>query len=232
MDRVAAMPVVQEYKAHMRSLFDDVDGLVLDVGCGVGNDVRELGARAIGLDPSNTMLGIARSRGGRFVCGRVEQLPFRARSLGGVQADRVLQHVDDPDGAAGALVSLIRPGGLVVVADPDQATLVIEGPDPDVADIVRRYRAERGVRNGFLASRMRHVLRDCGLVELGTASWTMEHREPARAFGIAGWSTFLVDEGLFDADQAARFDETLRSAGEAGTFSYRVDVVVTWGHST
>jgi ubiquinone/menaquinone biosynthesis C-methylase UbiE len=175
------------------------------------------------------MLGVAAARGGRFVCGRVEQLPFRASMLGAVQADRVLQHVADPDKAAAALAALVHRGGLVVVADPDQATLAIEGPEPELADIVRRYRAEQGIRNGFLPGRMADVLRACGLVDINQASWTMEQRDPEEAFGITTWSQFLVDAGWFDEEQAARFDETLGAARDAGTFSYRVDAVVTWG---
>jgi SAM-dependent methyltransferase len=229
MDRVAAMPVVQEYKAHMRSLFDDVDGLVLDVGCGVGNDVRALGARGLGVDPSRTMLDVAASRGGRFVCAVVEELPFARSTMGGVSADRVLQHVVDPDLATRALVRVARRGGMVVAADPDQATLQIEGPEPELADVVRHYRAERGIRNGFLAGRMAEVLRACDLVDVDRASWTQEMVDPEAAFGITTWSRFLVDTGWFDEQQAARFDESLAAAGEAGTFAYRVDITVTWG---
>ena len=223
------MPVVQEYKAHMRSLFDDVDGLVLDVGCGVGNDVRALGARGVGIDPSRTMLGVAAARGGRFVCGVVEELPFARSTMGGACADRVLQHVTDPDLAARALARVVRRGGVVVVADPDQATLQIEGPDAELADVMRRYRAERGIRNGFLAGRMAEVLRACDLVDVGRASWTQEMVDPAAAFGITTWSQFLVGAGWFDEEQAERFDASLAAAGEAGTFAYRVDITVTWG---
>ncbi|MEY2569716.1 MAG: hypothetical protein QOE63_66 [Acidimicrobiaceae bacterium] len=229
MDRVAAMPVVGAYKGHMHALLADVGGSLLDVGCGVGNDVRALGSRAIGVDPSRTMLEIARGRGGSFVRGAVEALPCAPGSFAGVQADRVLQHVADPDAAAAALARVVRPGGLVVVADPDQTTLRIEGPDPDVADVVRRYRAERGIRNGALAARMGAVLQGCGLVDVERRSWWQEITEPAEAFGIATWSGFVVAAGWFDAQQAKRFDATLATAGAAGAFRYSLDIVVTWG---
>jgi len=223
------MPAFVAYKAHMRSLFGAVDGDVLDVGCGVGNDVRDLGACAIGLDPSRTMLGVAAPRGGRYVCGTVEHLPIRLRSLAGVQADRVLQHVVDPDAAIAALVELVRPGGVIVVADPDQSTLAIDGPDPALTDVVRRYRAEHGIRHGFLPARMTALFEANGLIDIAQSAWTMDQQDPAKAFGITTWSGFLVELGWFGPAQAAQFDESLRAAGDDGTFSYRVDIVVTWG---
>jgi len=229
MDRLAVTEVFKFYKGHMHRLLSTLDGPIVDVGCGVGNDVRALGRHAIGVDPSRTMLGIARARGGAFVLGTIEALPFAAGSVAGVQADRVLQHVSDPNAAAAALARVVKSGGLVVVADPDQTTLRIEGPDPDVADVMRRYRAERGIRNGALAARMGALLQGCGLVDVERRSWRQEITEPNEAFGLPTWSGFVVAAGWFDAQQAARFDATLASSGAAGTFRYSLDIVVTWG---
>lgn len=124
----------------MSFTYADVDGAttpsrpstVLDIGCGVGDDARALGA--IGLDPSMTMLTEARKRGGAFVRGDVLSLPIpiAARVLGGVRTDRVLQHVADPDSALDELARVLRRGGVVVLAEPDQSTLVIEGTDSEL----------------------------------------------------------------------------------------------------
>ncbi len=229
MDRLAVTPVFRAYKGHMHALLSALDGPVVDVGCGVGNDVRALGPRAIGIDPSRTMLSRADARGGAFVLGSIEALPFAAHSVAGAQADRVLQHVADPDAAARALCNLVRPRGLVVVADPDQTTLRIDGPDADVADVVRRYRAERGIRNGALAARMVELLRTCGLVDVEQRAWRQEILDPVEAFGIQTWSAHVVAEGWFTKEHAARFDASLEAAARAGTFRYAVDIKVTWG---
>ena len=229
MDRVAVMPAVVAYKRHMRTLLSALDGPIVDVGCGVGNDVRVLGPHAVGVDPSRTMLREAVARGGRFVLGAIEALPFTPGRLAAVQADRVLQHVRDPDAAAAALARVVRPGGLVVVADPDQTTLRIDGPEPELAAVVRRYRAERGIRHGGLAARMGSVLGACGLVDVERRSWRQEITEPADAFGIVTWSSFIVAAGWFDAAEAARFDASLAGSGAAGTFRYSLDITVTWG---
>src|SRR3954469_14800857 len=117
MDRFAEWPVVRAYKARTAELLVGC-GAVVDVGCGVGDDARVIGA--IGVDPSIAMLTVARSRGGVFVRGGVHELPFAPGALGGVRTDRVLQHVADPAGALHELARVLRPDGLVVLAEPDQ----------------------------------------------------------------------------------------------------------------
>ena len=76
MDRVATYPGVAASKARSAELLAGC-GRVLDLGCGVGNDVRALGRGAVGVDPSRTMLREARRRGGMFVLAEGQHLPFR-----------------------------------------------------------------------------------------------------------------------------------------------------------
>lgn len=64
-------------------LLADVDGPVLDIGCGPGRHLRTLcdrGVEALGIDTSPTAVRIARRRGGEVVLGDVftEQLPLAA----------------------------------------------------------------------------------------------------------------------------------------------------------
>ena len=228
MDRVAAMPAVAAYKEHMRSLLAPLDGVIIDVGCGLGDDVRALGERCIGIDPSRTMLATAVARGGAFIGGSVEHLPVRAGSCAGARADRVLQHLRDPAAAVGALSGAVRSGGLVVVADPEQSTLEIEGPDPELTRSVADFRV-RGIRNAFMGSQLPGLFAAAGLVDVEQASWTLELRDPDDAFGIPTWSRFLLDAGTFDAAQADRFDATLAASAAAGTFCYRIGFIVSWG---
>jgi len=228
MDRVAAMPAAAAYKAHMRSLLAPLDGVVLDVGCGLGDDVRALGSRAVGVDPSRTMLATARARGGAFVAGTVERLPVRAGSCAGARTDRVLQHLRAPAGAVAAIAATVRSGGIVACADPDQRSLVIEGPDQELTAVVAEFRV-KGIRNGFVCDDTPGFLAASHVVDIEQARWTLELRDPDDAFGIPTWSRYIVDLGGFTDEQADRFDATLAASAAEGTFGYRIDFVVTWG---
>ena len=222
MDTFAEWPAVRAYKARTVALLAGLAPTV-DVGCGVGDDARALGA--IGVDPSITMLREARSRGGAFARSGVHALPFGSGALGGVRTDRVLQHVDDPDGALRELARVLRAGGLAVFAEPDQATLTIDGCDPELTPDVVRFRATVGIRNGFLAGELDQRLLALGFADVRRESHTVEIRDPTRSLGLPSWPQMLVERGEWTPAQARRFEASIGGPD----YRYAFDVVVTWG---
>lgn len=109
----------------------------------------EMGERAreittVGVDASEAMVSTARERtadageasGPAFAVADGERLPFETDAFDGVRTDRVLQHLPDPRAAVAELVRVTRPGGRVVVTEPDWGSLVVTAPgtDPATAD--------------------------------------------------------------------------------------------------
>lgn len=71
-------------------------GVVVDMGCGPGSDaslLRADGYRAVGLDLSTSMLGLARARGVPVVQGDLRSLPLRDGSVDAVWSCASLLHV-------------------------------------------------------------------------------------------------------------------------------------------
>ncbi len=127
-DQVDAWPSVVAYKARTYEILGAAHR-ILDVGSGPGNDLVAVGIdRAVGVDSSSVMCRRSHDRGGRVVIGDALTLPFAHGVFDGVRADRVLQHLSDPVGALAEMVRVTEPGGTVVVADPDQESLVIRVP--------------------------------------------------------------------------------------------------------
>ena len=218
---MASWPTVRAGKARTVDLLNGCRP-VLDVGCGVGDDARSLGA--IGLDPSMTMLAEAHARGGAFVRGDVHWLPVASGVLGGVRTERVLQHVADPDRALAELTRVLRRGGVAVLAEPDQSTLQIDGTDPELTPAIVKFRA-RSVRNGYLAGELAGRLTALGFADISTELFTIELTDPALAFGLPSWPAILVERGVWTVEEAQRFTTSLG----ADEFCYSFDVVITWG---
>jgi SAM-dependent methyltransferase len=110
---------------------------VLDVGCGLGQDVKALqglvgeGGRAVGLDPSRRAVEIARRAGVVCRVGRAEELPFPDGSFDAGRADRVLQYIERPQQAVREMARILRPGGRIVLSE---GWIELKGePDPDPA---------------------------------------------------------------------------------------------------
>jgi SAM-dependent methyltransferase len=196
---------------------------IVDVGCGPEPVVPG----AVGIDASMVM---CRENDGPVVQADAGALPVRTASCGAAIADRVLQHLVDPVAGARELVRVTRHGGVVVVADPDQETLVIEVPDePELCAAMKAYRRDRLYRNGTLARRHGALLRSLGLTAVGVEAYALALTDPDEAFGIPGWAEYWAREGTLDAAIAARWRPAVERAGAEGTFLYSVTFIVAWG---
>ena len=112
--------------AFLESAFSGVSGLFLDAGCGTGRHLVPLckrGYRAVGVDISPAMLGVARASltaaglAGSLVRGDLCALPFGPVFGGILCLDSPLALILADDDLAAALAALhrsLRPGGLLV----------------------------------------------------------------------------------------------------------------------
>ena len=110
-------------------------GNVLDAGTGTGPIASRMTTtlgRVVGMDISAPMLARAAGRPGVWICGDVRHPPFAQRAFEVVIAAKLPYLCDAPEAAVRALVTLVRPGGRLVLCWPYEKT----GP-------WRVYRAER-----------------------------------------------------------------------------------------
>lgn len=117
----------------------------LDVGCGAGHWGRTLwphtppGARWIGVDPEEEFLELARQAGnGRAEYRRAtaESLPFPDDSFDLVTCQLVLIHVRDATEALREMTRVLRPGGVLLAAEPDNraGNIALLNGDPRPSD--------------------------------------------------------------------------------------------------
>lgn len=96
---------------------------VLDLGCGRGATVNYLyktrRIRAVGIDPSEKLIGEARKRYGSadFVTGRGEKLPYQSESFSCVFAECTLSLMEDLNAALKEVFRVLKDGGRLVVTD-------------------------------------------------------------------------------------------------------------------
>jgi SAM-dependent methyltransferase len=96
---------------------------LLEVGCGIGTDLVRFargGARVVGLDLSETAVGLARrnlevnGQRGAVLVGDGATLPFGDASLDVVYAHGVLQYAPDPRRIVEESIRVLRPGGTAI----------------------------------------------------------------------------------------------------------------------
>jgi ubiquinone/menaquinone biosynthesis C-methylase UbiE len=198
-----------EVKRRIQEQLEVHEGqVVLDVGCGTGDDVRDLSAlvgptgRVIGVDASTTMVKEAWRRVSgwpvlvEFCVGDAQALPFAAARFDVCRAERVLQHLPHPALAVSEMARVTRAGGRVVAFEPDWQTLVVDHPDHALTRRILEFRA------GKLAS-----------------PWI--GRQLARLFRCAGLAVISVlvvpiALGLHEIIDVLRLDTALQQAIQAG----------------
>jgi SAM-dependent methyltransferase len=91
---------------------------VLEVGGGEGELaerlVNELGVEFVGIDQSEAMVEVQRSKGLDARVGDVQALPFGNGEFDAAVAAWMLYHAPDLDGALAELARVLRPGGTLV----------------------------------------------------------------------------------------------------------------------
>lgn len=205
---------------------------LLDAGCGPGSITiglaqaisspggRTDGGVATGIDTSASAIEaahVAAATAGcanvRFEVGDVYELPYEDASFDAVFAHAVLQHLAEPARALRELRRVLRPGGVIGLADADHDGSIIAPADPmlDAAErLLRRMRERGGGGDPCVGKRLRGLLSDAGFVQCA-ASATAGCDGSAAATGMAGefWARYFESPALIE------YAVTLRIASES-----------------
>jgi len=131
---------------------------VLEIGCGTGNYLHAVtmttGCRSAGVDPSDDMLEVARTRGLHVSPGHGEALPFADATFDFVYSVDVIHHVANREGCYREAARVLRPGGRLCTATDSEWTIRHRGvlskyfPDTITVDL-QRYSTIHSSRRGW-----------------------------------------------------------------------------------
>jgi ubiquinone/menaquinone biosynthesis C-methylase UbiE len=114
--------VAEQDKRVVATWADEVDGKIIDVGCGPGqwtNHLREMGADVEGIDPVSALIDEAMLRypEASFRLGHAERIDEDNAGVGGILAWYSLIHCDPDqiDRAFAEFARVLRPGGGLLV---------------------------------------------------------------------------------------------------------------------
>jgi SAM-dependent methyltransferase len=187
----------------------------LEIGAGSGSVARALAALVA---PDGEVL--ATDVDDRFVGADEPHLEFRVHDVtrDPLPADRfhlahargVLEHLREREQALAAMVAATRPGGFVVVEDPDWVVFDAQPLPPAFGELHRRLRDAYVASAGYdpnLGRRLPGLLEAAGLVEVDAEGsvFTMRGGTPSMEWYVLGLERAmptLVEAGIVDAELA------------------------------
>jgi SAM-dependent methyltransferase len=212
---------------------------VLDAGCGTGDDVRAIArlvgpqGRAAGVDSSAALIGEARARGvppnAQFAVADAGALPFPDASFDAVRAERVFQHLANPEPAARELRRVLAPGGSALLLDQDWESLAVAGADRETTRRIVRSFVD-GLAGGWAGREARGLLLGAGFAYVTSVPFVSMPPLPL-AFDTVLQPAMdaALRDGSVDSESARRWLQSLLEADLRGAFFCAVLVVVTVG---
>jgi len=175
MDRMQAMDPFREVKRWNLALLDLRPGSrILDVGCGPGDDARTIAeivgptGSVVGIDASETMVATARRRlegldlPVEYRVMDAARLGFEGERFDGSRADRVLQHLADPERALAEMIRVTKPGGVVAISDTDWGMSAVDLSNRSMVRWMTTMIAEN-IPNGWIGRQLPRLFRSAGL---------------------------------------------------------------------
>jgi SAM-dependent methyltransferase len=125
-------PVVVAEERGMRPLLDELDGRILDVGCGTGRHTAYLanrGGDVVGVDQSPEMLARAVTKHdvSELCQAVVTELPFADGAYDAALCALVLAHFPDLGQPLAELTRVVRPGGTLLISDIHPLAVALGG---------------------------------------------------------------------------------------------------------
>ncbi|NYI05054.1 methyltransferase domain-containing protein [Allostreptomyces psammosilenae] len=229
LDRVQGLPTIAGPRRRTLELLGLRAGQrAVDVGSGIGRAVAELagtGVRAVGLEPDEAMVRLARERfpddrfpTAGFRVGRAERLPFDDGSMDGYRAERVLHLLADPAVALAEARRVLRPGGRVVLLGPDLSMAALDADDAATTAAVVAAHAD-GVPSPRAARAFRRLLLDAGFVDVEVEAHTELHTD-FQTVGqlVTAMAEASVATGALDRPAADRWLAGQRRRGREDRF--------------
>lgn len=221
------------------------DDYILDIGCGRGADLAEIADRVgdkgvvVGIDSSEKMISEAGLMNQdkpnvSLTCADGEKLPFSDGFFSAARSIRTLQHVPNPEKVIREMYRVVRPGGKVVVLDPDWEKLVIETKNfplnmKSTTEAILKV-ARKTIKNPSIGGKTKQICIDNGFLPLSVIPFIREVNDFSKAcsfYSLTRCAKHLVDTGELSLEEQEEWLSLCSDMSEKGEFLLKLTLVMT-----
>jgi ubiquinone/menaquinone biosynthesis C-methylase UbiE len=233
LDRVGSLETIKRLKARSYELLNPREGhQLLDIGCGLGDDVRTLArhvgltGRVVGIDASAVMIAEARRRSDgltlpiEFVIGDIQKTGLPDDSFDGCRAERVFVHLEEPRSTLSEMIRVAKPGAQLVVLDADWETLIIDSSNRAVTRKLIHFFCDTG-KSRWIGRQLRRLFVATGLKHTGISADVLTITDLKLAdeiFKLREMAEQAQAAGAVTANEGKAWIEELRRANKSEKF--------------
>ncbi|SEM82907.1 Methyltransferase domain-containing protein [bacterium A37T11] len=215
-------------------------GTLIDLGCGIGADAINLAkilgekVNVVGIDHDQELLDKAtESAMGlpniRFIKKEVWDIPFEDKTVSGVRAERLIQHLSNPEQTFKEIYRVLKAGHPVVVLETVWDSLTFYTKHTSIEQQIRSYLTDNKVNNGWAANNLTSYLKDSSFNEIEVNRFPLTGRSLNDARQYL-WIDKIMEEMLtgsyIDQQEYDVFNEALTEADNDSFFLCSLDLLL------
>jgi len=165
----------------------------------------------------------------QFELAEALRLPWQSDHFNACRADRLLQHLPQPDQVLSEMLRVLKPGGRIVVVDRDWGMVALDSADSTTTQAVLN-RACDGIRNGWMGRKLNGLFKRAGVTEVQIEAHSITRFDMADSLrDLCIVSEHAVRERRITRTAVDAWLDDLLERGHAGTSLAALTLYVAFG---
>lgn len=232
------LKTLKEYSYH--PFTGITEGTVIDLGCGTGMDVSNLGkllgdnVNVTGIDHDEVMLNKGRSSYGeqknvKFIQSEASTIPFDTETVSGLRAERLIQHLKEPEHTMQEMRRVLKKGQPLVIVETDWPSLAFYNEHLPVEKKIIQYLTEKKINNGIAAKKLTAYMDAAGFNDIKIEIFPFIIRTLKEANEYL-WIELMINEaateGFISEQEKSLFINAMQEADTKNYFACSINVVI------
>lgn len=215
-------------------------GTVVDLGCGIGIDVIQMATlfpnqfNVVGVDHDASLIDIAKDSAQHlnntsFLVSEGNSIPFGDASIEGLRAERLVQHLSNPNEVFDEIYRILKPESPLVIVESDWSSLNFYCGSVDIAQKMTNYLTEQKINNGWASKKLSSYLAKANFsnIKLNVFPFVLNSLLDANTYL---WIDKIIEEmyqkGIFTSEEKDDFNNEIIIADQKGYFACSMNIVV------
>lgn len=234
--------IMKDIKTYSYRPFADIEqGTIVDLGCGTGKDVINMAALTpkaefVGIDHDPKMIEQANAQKNElhnvsFIEREIPPLPFKDNTVAGIRAERVFQHLQQPDKVLEEINRVLMPDHPFVIVETDWDSISFYNAEMVTEQKLRAYLAESKVAQGKIAKQLTHKLAGHQFRNIRLSIFPVvlhSFQDACTYLWIDKIAEEMMHKELLSPAQHTLFIEALKNAEAEGYFACSINIATTF----